>query len=92
MITLNKNTQKAKQFIKNYDRATNNGELWQVYDKTSDNKQRVFVYCKKLQNELNGNDAKIPTKNTFIFTFAFTIDNGKKLVYITPENNYIIEL
>lgn len=89
---LNKNTKKAKSFIKNFVHAKNL-YLWQVYDKPSKRKEKVFGYWWKFYRDLktSGNFC-IPTYNTSTFTIAFTINNTKQLVYITPTNNYIIDL
>ena len=94
MTKLNKNTKKAKQLIDNYERATNNGELYQVYNNYSCYKERAINYCKTLQKTNNGKNGKITSFNSQIFTYAFVSENDNKttLYYITPNNEYIIEL
>lgn len=94
MTKLNKNTQKAKQFIYNYNRANNDGNLYDVYKNNSCKKYLAIMRCKDICNYYNGKEPKITSYNTFVFTYAFiTEQDGKKqLVYITPNNDYIIEL
>lgn len=94
MEKLNKNTQKAKQFIENYKRAKNNGNLFDVYKNNSCKKYLAIMRCKDICQAYNGKNPKITSYNTFVFTYAFIVENDiqKQLVYITPNNEYIIEL
>lgn len=94
MKTLNKNTKKAQQYRYNYNNAYNNGYLHEVYGSYSYAKQNALDYCKNLQKELNGYNGKICTHSKFVFTYGFIYekDDNKFLVYITPTQDYTIQL
>ena len=89
---LNKNTKKARGFIRNFMRATAKN-LNEIYCNYSDKKRNVFAYWLNFYSNLKTKDNwYIPTFNGDIFTIAFTINKGTQLAYITPTNNYIIDL
>lgn len=90
---VNPKTKKGTELLENYYyRNYGKSELYQVYGKNSDAKQNALDYCKMMQYELNGYDGHITTYNTFVFCYAFTFicDGVRKIAYITPTNNYII--
>lgn len=94
MKNLNNTTQQAKCFINAYDRATNNGELYEVYGSYSYFKGRALNHCKELLNALNGSTPKIIGYNSNFFTYAFKyvdeLTGLIKLAVITASNEYSI--
>ena len=90
MIKLNKNTQKAQGFIWEYVRSEKH-DLYDCYNKHSFEKKRAFDYCINKQNEMDGNNGRILSYNTFVFTYAFMTDDNK-LIVICPINEYEIQL
>lgn len=95
MKNLNNTTQQAKGFIKAYDRATNNGELYEVYGSYSCFKGRALNHCKEVLNALNGFEPKIIGYNSNFFTYAFKhldeMTGFLKLVVITANNEYAMD-
>lgn len=63
-----------------------------VYDSYSHAKERVWDYCVRLCNEVNGTGLAIRSHNTFTFTANFYFyhpDNGREmLAIITPSYNH----
>ena len=89
---LDKNTKKARNFIRNFV-MSKHCTLLQTYDKAS--KDKIEIYEKWLNfyaNIATSANFCIPTFNTYTFTIAFTINKGAQLAYITPKNKYIIDL
>lgn len=97
MITLNKNTKKAKSFIDNYRYTSGKNESYDIltfYKKPSFYKIKAWKYCKELEANNNSNDLHICGGNSSVFSAGFTMmENDKKyLIYITRNNQYRIEL
>ena len=97
MITLNKNTKKAKGFVNSFNFYRHKNESYDIltfYKKPSNNKINAWNYCKELASKNNGNDLHICGGNSSVFSAGFTMmENDKKyLVYITRDNEYKIEL
>ena len=97
MITLNKNTKKAKTLIDSYHYYGGKYESYDIltfYKKPSLNKIKAWKLCKKLASKNNGNDLHICGGNSSAFSAGFTmVKNDKKyLIYITRDNKYKIEL
>lgn len=97
MITLNKNTKKAKSFIDSYCYTSSKIESYDIltfYKKPSYNKIKAWKYCKELATNNNGNNLHICGGNSSVFSAGFTMmENDKKyLIYITRDNQYRIEL
>ena len=97
MITLNKNTKKAKGFINSYNFYNFKIESYDIltfYKKPSYNKINAWNHCKELASKNNGNNLHICGGNSSVFSVGFTmVENDKKyLIYITRDNEYKIEL
>lgn len=97
MITLNKNTKKAKLFIGSYHYYGGKYKSYDIltfYKKPSCSKIRAWYFCKELASKNNGNDLHICGGNSSVFSAGFTMmENDKKyLIYITRDNQYKIEL
>ena len=81
-------TQKQREMLDSYERADNSGELYQVYGRFSSAKREALDYCKSVRAQLDGYDPRIPSANSFIFTYAFRYideDGDEALAYITPN-------
>ena len=89
MIKLNKNTQKAKRFIREY-RNSNCCTLDDCYQNYSYAKERAFDYCINKMQKMGGSCGYIIGYNTCFFSFAFVL--GEKLIVICPTNEYEIQL
>ena len=89
MIKLNRNTQKAKRFIREYQNSTN-FRLEDCYCNYSYAKERAFDYCINKMQEMGGQVGCIISYNTCFFTFAFALND--KLIVICPTNEYEIQL
>ena len=94
MATLNKNTKKAKQYINNYNKS-NKTTLRDCFKSWSNEKENIFnEYIAKCYNEDGGSNFKIASYNHNVVVFGYIVekDDKKYLYYITPSNDYIIEL
>ena len=87
---LSPNTQRARAFIDSYNRATAS-HLRDVYNSYSTAKAQGFKYCRDLFSALNGRGLRVISASKFIFTVAFSVNNGKDLVIITAGNTYLIK-
>ena len=85
---------RAKQITEQYERATAT-RLSDVYGRCSEAKQRAFNYCHRLMQEYNGDDMKILSHNTFVFTAAFLFEDQEtgaiNIMRITPSKNEAVE-
>ena len=85
---------RAKQITEQYERATAT-RLSDVYGRCSEAKKRAFNYCNRLMQEYNGNDMKILSHNTFVFTAAFLFEDcetgAANIMLITPSRNEAVE-
>ena len=85
---------RAKQITEQYERATAT-RLSDVYGRCSEAKKRAFNYCNMLMQEYNGNDMKILSHNTFVFTAAFLFEDREtgaaNIMLITPSRNEAVE-
>lgn len=89
---LNKDTKKAQTLVHNFVMSKYYG-LWQIYVKPSKRKEKIYSYWLNYYARFKtSKNFCIPTYNAHIFTIAFTINKNTQLVYITPSNNYIIDL
>ena len=89
MIKINKDTQKAKSFIREY-RNSNCCTLDDCYNKYSYAKEKAFNYCINKMQEMGGQAGCIIGYNTCFFSFAFEVND--KLIVICPINEYEIQL
>jgi len=93
---LNKETKKAQIYISNYSKARDNGQsqLWSVYGNYSRQKEEIFTKWFNNMLDINGFGLYITTFSKFVFTLGFKLEQGNNtyLLYITPSENYIIEL
>jgi len=68
--------------------------LYHVYADPSMNKERAYDYCLEKLRLYNGEDFKIITYNTFIFTVGFVFTDvqtdEEMFYYITPNYNIIV--
>ena len=87
---LSPNTQRARNFIDSYTRATAT-HLRDVYTTYSTAKAQGYNYCRDLFCALNGERFRVISASKFIFTVAFSVNNGKDLVIITAGNTYLIK-
>ena len=88
MIKLNKETQKAKRFIREY-RNSNKVRLEDCYNNYSYAKDRAFDYCINKMQEMGGSGGFIIGYNTCFFSFAFVVND--RLIVICPTNEYEIQ-
>lgn len=88
MIRLNKDTQKAKRFIREY-RNSNCTTLRDCYNNYSYAKQKAFDYCINKMEKMGGKYGCIIGYNCCFFTFAFEVND--KLIVICPTNEYEIQ-
>ena len=88
-----KTTKEALYITEMYERSTARS-LADVYGNYSRAKADAFNYCRRLMAEHNGEDLRILSHNTFIFTAAFMMwsdETGEPLLmYITPSRNKIV--
>ena len=89
MIKLNKTTQKAKNFIRAYQKSTNY-RLGHCYCNYSYAKEKAFDYCINKMQEMGGDNGCIISYNTCFFSYAFEVND--KLIVICPTNEYEIQL
>ena len=66
--------------------------LCDCYHTFSESKRLAYNYCVEQFHLDRGDDFRIISYNTFMFTVGYTIDNGTKLVYITPTKKEVIEI
>ena len=88
MTTLNKNTKKAKAFLKAREWAKNNGNysIYSIYAHPSFEKISI---SRKIENSLN--DLIFHSGNSFCFTCSGTDADGN-LIVLTKDNKYKILL
>ena len=67
-------------------------ELGECYHKFSERKRQAYNNCVAQKRLDGGDDFRIMSYNVNIFTVGYTIDNGTKLVYITPTKKEVIEI
>lgn len=71
-----------------------NYTIFHAYEKPSTSKERAYEYCLEKFRLYNGEDFKIISYNTFIFTAGFTFEHtitGEKMFYyITPNYDIMI--
>ena len=67
-------------------------ELGKCYHTFSERKRQADKDCVHQYLIDDGNYLRIVSYNTNIFTVGYTIDNGTKLVYITPTKKEVIEI
>ena len=82
-------TKKQEALLDNYRRATAT-KLADVYKSWSAAKERGWNYCENLRAQLGGYGVRVPSANTFQFTYAFRFMlNGQEwLCYCTASNDY----
>ena len=82
------NTKRMREALDNYYSAEFT-ELYQVYHHYSKAKEKAMFYCKMLCAKYNGEDMRIISWNTFMFTVGFfgTINGKKVFFYITPTKD-----
>lgn len=87
-------TKKEQQMFENYINS-NATYLEDVYGMYSNKKEKAYEECRQDMIAHNGNHPRIPTSNSFQFTYAFQYkdDNGKtRMRYHTPTNVYDFEI
>ena len=69
-------------------------QLYHVYGRYSDAKDKAFDYCVSKCNELSGYRFRIISHNSQIFTVGFLFEKDGKtfLAYITPAYDRAIEV
>ena len=67
-------------------------DLGKCYHTFSERKRQAYKDCLHQYLEDEGLDFRIVSHNCMIFTVGYTIDNGTKLVYITPTKKEVIEI
>lgn len=98
MTKLNKGTERAQGFVNSYNHALRNHgrrNVSEAYGKPSQRKLDAWKYCVNLCNERSkGENLTVVGKTCHIFTAGFTFAEGGKryLCYITPSNDFQIEL
>ena len=86
-------TKKEKAMYQNWKNATMRS-LGDAYDNPSVAKQNSYRWCLEQATELGGYDIRIPSRNTFGFTFAYLFNMGETvyLRYETKDNTYVFEV
>ena len=82
-------TKKQMAMVDAYNR-TNARALDDVYGSYSAAKKEAYSYCRGLQYKMKGYDGRIPSANSFAFTYAFRYkENGDEyMCYCTSCNDY----
>lgn len=95
-MKLNNTTKKAQQLIENWERSPWYRSIWDCYEKPSRAKIDAYYECIEQMRNDNGDGGCITGFNTCTFTFAYKRTNKEtgvvQLVYITPYNQYEIDL
>ena len=87
-------TKKEQQMFENYINS-NATYLWDVYGMFSTGKERAYEKCRQDMIAHNGNHPRIPTANSFQFTYAFQYkgESGEaRLRYHTASKVYDFEI
>lgn len=84
-------TKRQRAIIDSYYNSTIT-ELGECYHTFSERKRQAYKDCVHQYLEDDGQNFRIVSYNTNIFTVGYTIDNGNKLVYITPTKKEVIEI
>lgn len=93
MKTLNNKTQKAKNLIDNYTRATTT-TLYEIYNNASIYKWRAYNNIIQDMEKDNGERLRVFNANSMQYSagYTFTKDGEKFLKYYTKDNLYLIKL
>lgn len=67
-------------------------DLGKCYHTFSELKRQAYRACVHQYLMDNGDDFRIISYNSSMFTVGYTIDNGTKLVYITKLKKEVIEI
>ena len=89
MKKLNRDTEKAKSFIRNYW-ASSNITLRDCYGRYSKEKEAAERSCRAIMHKEGGCDFRIISYNTFGFTCGWRTKTSTDLRIETPKNSYII--
>ena len=84
-------TKRQRAIVNSYYKSTIT-ELGECYHTFSERKRQAYKDCLHQYLEDDGQYFRIVSYNTSIFTVGYTIDNGTKLVYITPTKKEVIEI
>lgn len=88
-------TKKNKTMYENWERATMKS-IYDAYERPSHNKVKAYERCEEDRYMLDGWDARIPSKNTFGFTYAFLFSSKETgelmMYYATKDNTYVFSL
>ena len=84
-------TKRQKAIVDSYYKSTIT-ELSECYHKFSARKRQAYNNCVARKRLDGGDGFRIISYNVNIFTVGYTIDNGTKLVYITPTEKEVIEI
>lgn len=71
-------------------------ELWDAYGRCSVKKREAWEYCKRLCREFEGEDLKVISYNTYMFTAGFMYADPKTgelmFMYISPSYNQPVSM
>ena len=84
-------TKRERAIVDSYYKSTIT-ELGECYHKFSERKRQAYNNCVAQKRLDGGDDFRIISYNVNIFTVGYTIDNGTKLVHITPSKKEVIEI
>ena len=83
-------TKFERQLLRNYENATMM-TIYDAYDRPSRKKIEAYENCVRRCMDMHGGPWRIPTKSTYMFTFAFIYHKEDKtawLHYETASNTY----
>ena len=84
-------TKRQRAIVNSFYDSTNR-YLCDCYHTPSERKRQAYDYCVELFHDDRGDDFRIISYNTFMFTVGYTRNNGTELVYITPTKKEVIEI
>lgn len=95
-------TKKAKTFLSNYRGHWGYERIFDAYDRPSIRKINSFKKWELLKNKMGGYNAKIVSRNSCVYTYAFTVDVKGEfyhcevitpvVIYVTKNNRYYFYL
>lgn len=95
-------TKKSLYYLSNYRNRWGYNDIYEAYDRPSFKKVNSFKNWEALKNKLGGYNAKIVSRNSCAYTYAFTVDVKGEfyhcevitpvVIYITKDNIYYFYL
>ena len=95
-------TKKSKDFLSNYRGHWGYNSIYDAYDRPSSRKISSFKKWEILKNKYGGYNAKIVSRNSCSYVYAFTVDVKGEfyhcevimpvVIYITKDNRYYFYL